>query len=399
MNEEFAPPGAGGYGAEDELVDELTTQFYEIARKPDENVLQVINELMPELVELIGPAEATALEKDVQTLATNFPDSPLPFRPQETPLTTYARFAQLAYEKARATIKERIRSVLTSVLTDERLQGTTWYLERATQDCLQFHHAKSGQRVVAVRGTDRGMDVFNEWTMTVMDRQKVPTVIHEQASEMVKDLLERGIKPQDIIVTGHSLGGNIANDVSRIYGTRAITWNEFVTIPNQARPDGFKEGPRVLRVQSSRDYANIQKNLGLSKLQPESVTGIRYLKFKRPFNLFKIKDPHSVAHFVDPENKAVADSLNKDFFQFLEDSYKNTAFESAKKSIDKRLTSYQEYGTAKKGVLRSIKKSIKKAIQEKESMQQGAGGGADPVQKTLDFDEGTKLAKKMCAII
>jgi len=76
--------------------------------------------------------------------------------------------------------------------------------------------------IVAYRGTESGQDIRNDIAMA---KSKIPA----QTTDALKiyDKVKREHPNADIVVTGHSLGGSLAEIVSGIRGNLAVTFNAY----------------------------------------------------------------------------------------------------------------------------------------------------------------------------
>ena len=76
--------------------------------------------------------------------------------------------------------------------------------------------------IIAYRGTESGQDIRND---VAMAKSKIPA----QAIDAIRiyDKVKREHPNSDIVVTGHSLGGSLAEIVSGIRGNLAVTFNAY----------------------------------------------------------------------------------------------------------------------------------------------------------------------------
>ena len=76
--------------------------------------------------------------------------------------------------------------------------------------------------IIAYRGTESGQDIRND---VAMAKSKIPA----QTTDALKiyDKVKREHPNADITVTGHSLGGSLAEIVSGIRGNLAVTFNAY----------------------------------------------------------------------------------------------------------------------------------------------------------------------------
>ena len=76
--------------------------------------------------------------------------------------------------------------------------------------------------IIAYRGTESGQDIRND---VAMAKSKIPA----QTTDALKiyDKVKREHPNADIVVTGHSLGGSLAEIVSGIRGNLAVTFNAY----------------------------------------------------------------------------------------------------------------------------------------------------------------------------
>lgn len=86
----------------------------------------------------------------------------------------------------------------------------------------ELYKAPDNKYVLAFRGTDQ----FAEWVKTdplgAIDRNESQ---NQYAREVTRQLISKGIKPESLIVTGHSLGGRLAQEAAIEHGLKAYVYN------------------------------------------------------------------------------------------------------------------------------------------------------------------------------
>lgn len=263
-------------------------------------------------------------------------------------------------------------------LVPEEPTGNVFSLAAVDRNTAIIHNSGDGSFVVSCRGTDRLLDVPTEWTKTFLDREYwkntrfMRSKLYNETSRLVDGLLLSGVHPEKILVTGHSLGGNVATAVAKQKGVRAITFNEFVTSYRQAAAPkpGFAKGPQILRVRVKKDIADIR----LIKLETTGITEIEIpYKGDKPMSIL---DPHSISNlFKDKplglETPVLEKKARTHLDKFFEESFKNPAFSS----VGKRYANYED-------------EAINEAVDGKKSAY-NAKADLDSTKKTLQFGADT----------
>jgi len=128
----------------------------------------------------------------------------------------------------------------------------------------EIYQTSSGKYVLAFAGTqmERG-DIMNDAKgVSKIYGQSMQGI--KVAKEVVEYLTERGVSPQDILLTGHSLGGRIAQEASVYTGVPAIVFNSADLSKQSKRlieedPAYAKRASQIMKISSGHDLlTNLQ---------------------------------------------------------------------------------------------------------------------------------------------
>ena len=145
--------------------------------------------------------------------------------------------------------------------------------------------------IIAYRGTDDVQDISTDWSM-IRDKYL------NQAADAINfhDRVNRNNPYCDIAITGHSLGGTLAQVVTAIRGTLAVTFNAY------GAKDLFKPGERLIE-NNSINYINEWDSVSMSNA--ENLIGDTYAiqgKFGHFAHFIEDFEPLSNREFRTPED-------------------------------------------------------------------------------------------------
>jgi hypothetical protein len=136
----------------------------------------------------------------------------------------------LPYVKLSQAVYEDTQQVdgFTRFADDNVTNPATSFIDRfkfAKSESESFHGSAyisgNGKIVIAFKGTDNWGDV-----LTDIRQLKAVPIQYTQALMFVKRVLAMGgVSPENIVVTGHSLGGGMAQYVASAFGLKAVTFN------------------------------------------------------------------------------------------------------------------------------------------------------------------------------
>lgn len=144
-----------------------------------------------------------------------------------------------------------------------------WRSVESPKDESDFHceiyQTASGKYVLAFAGTkitEKGDLINDAKGVSKIYGQSMQGI--KVAKEVVKYLTERGVSPQDILLTGHSLGGRIAQEASLYTGVPAIVFNS-ADLSKQSKqiieedPAYAKRAGQIMKISSDHDIlTNLQ---------------------------------------------------------------------------------------------------------------------------------------------
>ena len=169
--------------------------------------------------------------------------------------------SQLSYEFEKARIKgvEGTKNLLReyskqeNVVMPENFQYLSSFRDPDTGTSgVAFRDKTSGKTIIAYTGTNPNSDSFNDVFKT--DGLSIAFGMghhYDSAYQFYEDVLKKnGLNPEDVILTGHSLGGNVAQRV-------ALKYNAPETIVYNAAPLYIPAG---LSIFSAKNIAAIEKD-------------------------------------------------------------------------------------------------------------------------------------------
>ena len=169
--------------------------------------------------------------------------------------------SQLSYEFEKARIKgvEGTKNLLReyskqeNVVMPENFQYLSSFRDPETGTSgVAFRDKTSGKTIIAYTGTNPNSDFYNDAIKT--DGLSIAFGMghhYDSAYQFYENVLkENGLNPEDVILTGHSLGGNVAQRV-------ALKYNAPETIVYNAAPLYIPAG---LSIFSAKNIAAIERD-------------------------------------------------------------------------------------------------------------------------------------------
>ena len=128
---------------------------------------------------------------------------------------------------------------------------------------VAFKDETSGKTIIAYTGTNPDSDSFNDVFKTDVVSIAFGTGHHyDSAYQFYEDVLKKnGLNPEDVILTGHSLGGNVAQRVALKYNApETIVYNAApLYIPAGANIGGILISP-LMGLSSAMNIAAIESD-------------------------------------------------------------------------------------------------------------------------------------------
>jgi len=171
---------------------------------------------------------------------------------------------------------------------------------------VAFRDKTSGKTIIAYTGTNPNSDFYNDVIKT--DGVSIAFGMghhYDSAYQFYEDVLKKnGLNPEDVILTGHSLGGNVAQRV-------ALKYNAPETIVYNAAPLYIPAGLSIFSAKNiaaiDRDKASFTGNITRITTQQDPLNNIS----DRVGGVYVGKEyviPRSGGHMMD-DLRAVADDI------------------------------------------------------------------------------------------
>lgn len=263
-------------------------------------------------------ADVAAVLADVVALLES---RPTPYQPLKVTLTRQSLDTSL---RSLATLQRRLADKAT-LLDEVGLQAmalpTLTKRPPASFVAELYRHNASGQYVLAFRGTAQPADwISNLWVG--VDLAEITSPHYEAADRLVAELRKKGVTP---LVTGHSLGGGMAQYVAYRHALRVVGFNpspvpiRYLTGYNydvaNARLFTALELPRPGAQESTTGDQRLGDplSLGLDSLRKYSATADKWIKSNRqlvkPICLLTLPDPY----FDAEEDEDMARAIGQKF--------------------------------------------------------------------------------------
>jgi len=216
----------------------------------------------------------------------------------------YARMADASYY----TYYKQEENITKSFNTMPELKDFVIDRELTTKNHTIFHNPKTRETVISYRGTDpKNLSDLKTDANIMMGTEKQTKRLKE-AEEVFHDTVEKYGNKRDIVVTGHSLGGNQSLHIGEKFDVESHSFNPAVSI---AQANDAKKGKFINNTKKAYLYRTQQDPVSVgAELQHENGANRELIRVSP--HLENSDNPighHQINNFYDDEGVRVGEEI------------------------------------------------------------------------------------------